>query len=181
MTVHSVRKASSGGITLGLAPNTFSDWSGLMRVMRAAFAQNVGRIDPPSTVFSSSEQDLQDSAKRESLLLVYRGPSLIGCLFLRSTQDELFLRRFGILPAEQGAGLARRVLVAAEELARQKGLHRLALETRVELRSNQAKFQALGFQITGGRAHEGYDRVTTLRMEKDLHSARQREFRHSRG
>ena len=157
-------------VAIVLNDGCFCDWSALLLMMRSAFKQNLGQIDPPSTVFDCTERDLADRAEHERLLVAYRGAELVGCLFMRPRLDELFLGRFAISPDLQGTGLARRMIRHAEACALGYGLHCLALETRVELRLNQLKFQNFGFVITGGRAHAGYDRTTTLRMEKRVHT-----------
>ncbi len=156
------------GVDLSLADGAFGDWSGLLGLIHGAFAQNAGRTDPPSTVFESTVWDLMDRAKHEQLMLASDHGGLVGCLFMRRLNNQLFLGRFAILPRLHGSGLARRMVAGAEQIAIRNGLDALTLEVRVELRENQRKFAALGFEIVGGRAHSGYDRVTTLKMKKDL-------------
>ncbi|MES0827050.1 GNAT family N-acetyltransferase [Ruegeria sp. SCP11] len=161
-------KATSIDTRLVLADKSFNDWNGLLDLMRKTFSQNIGRIDPPSTVFECTTQDLQNRSHQELLLLVYNDLDLVGCLFMRPGEEDLFLGRFAIVPQMQGMGLARRMIAKAEQVANQSGLRVLALETRIELLTNQRKFKALGFEIVSGRAHTGFDRITTLRMQKRI-------------
>ena len=159
-------KIKHNQVELGFAANTFNDWQGLLDLMHKAFAQNVGKVDPPSTVYESTARSLKNRAERERLLLAYIGHKLVGCLFMRREEDELFLSRFAILPGLQGSGLARRMITEAERVALQLGLASLTLEVRVELFANQQKFTSLGFDIVGGRSHSGFSRITTLKMTK---------------
>lgn len=163
-------KSGGAGTRLVFADKKYSDWCGLLDLMRSAFVRNTENIDPPSTVFDSTVADLRARAKHEHLLLVYEGHDLVGCLFMRVDGQELFLGRFAIRPDMQGMGLARRMIARAEQVAIQSNLSALALETRVELLGNQKKFATLGFEIVGGRAHSGFDRITTLKMRKAIPS-----------
>ncbi|WP_152615693.1 GNAT family N-acetyltransferase [Leisingera sp. ANG-M1] len=149
-----------------LNPDGFDDWPCLLGLLRHAFAHTVGKVDPPSTVYACTAADLAQRAKREHLMVAADGIRLAGCLFLKETGHELFLGRFAIRNEYKGGGLARRMIRHAAELARQRGKSTLVLETRTALTGNQAKFRALGFQITGGRAHAGYQGITTFRMAR---------------
>ena len=153
---------------LTLNPAGFEDWSGLLQLMRQAFAHTIGKVDPPSTVYSLTPEDLASRAEREHLLLATDQDQLVGCLFLGERPGELFLGRFALHADYQGSGLARRMVEMAAELARHGGRARLALETRTTLLGNQARFRTLGFEITGGRAHAGHHGITTYRMARRL-------------
>ncbi|WP_299949905.1 GNAT family N-acetyltransferase [uncultured Ruegeria sp.] len=153
---------------LFLADDKFEDWSGLLALMRRAFSLHIGKVDPPNTALDCTEQDLVTKARQEALLLAFSGSKLVGCMFMRKLHSALILSRFSILPEMHGSGLARLMMAKAERYAMANCLHELALETRVELRSNQDKFGALGFKIVGGRAHKGFCKVTTLKMTKVL-------------
>lgn len=156
------------GPVLSLNPGGFDDWTGLLDLMRDAFSDTIGRVDPPSTVFRSTLADLARRAETEDLLIARDARGLAGCLFLRHDWDELFLGRFAIARPHRGSGLARRMITRALSRALTTGKTRLVLETRVTLRDNQQRFRALGFSITGGRAHAGYTGVTTLRMVRPI-------------
>ncbi|WP_170763254.1 GNAT family N-acetyltransferase [Ruegeria lacuscaerulensis] len=158
----------SNNAVLVLADDSFEDWSELLALMHRAFALHVGKVDPPNTALDCTEQDLIKKAGQEALLLAYAGGKLAGCMFMLKLRGALYLNRFAILPELHGAGLARVMMTEAEQYALANGLHKLTLETRVELRTNQAKFATFGFKIVGGRAHKGYCKVTTLKMTKSL-------------
>jgi hypothetical protein len=54
----------------------------------------------------------------------------------------------------------------AEAMARELGRPVLELGTRVELTENHAAFAALGFREVARTAHAGYDRPTSVTMER---------------
>lgn len=73
------------------------------------------------------------------------------------------------LPLErQGQGLGRRLMQAAEDLARSRGKAAIELQTRVELTANHAAFARLGFHETDRTAHDGHDRPTSVTMRKTI-------------
>ena len=65
-------------------------------------------------------------------------------------------------------GIAGHLLQAAEAEARRRGLARLRLGVRVELAGNQRLFATHGYREVGRSAHAGYDRPTSIDMEKPL-------------
>lgn len=149
-----------------LNPEGFEDWPALLDLLRHAFSHTIGKVDPPSTVYGCSAVDLALRARNEHLMIATQGDKLAGCLFLKDTGDALFLGRFAIHNDHRGRCLARRMIGRAVLWARRHGKSRLVLETRTTLLENQAKFRALGFEITGGRAHAGYHGITTYRMAR---------------
>ena len=55
--------------------------------------------------------------------------------------------------------------------ARALGLTALTLQTRIELTETHAALAALGFAVTGSTAHPGFDRPTSLTMQKILETS----------
>ena len=66
----------------------------------------------------------------------------------------------------RGRGLAARMVGIGCERAATLGFDTQELQTRVELVENHAAFARMGFVRTGESSHEGYDRVTTITMQK---------------
>ncbi|WP_417724936.1 GNAT family N-acetyltransferase [Salipiger sp.] len=151
------------------APDDFADWEALLALILNSFAYMDGRIAPPSSALALTPQALRERARREYLYLA--GSPLIGCAFFAVQPDALYLGKLAIAPAEQGRGLGRLFLVEAETLARRLNLPRLRLETRIELSGNHAAFGRMGFERTAAKSHPGFDRITSITMEKPLFPA----------
>lgn len=149
-------------------PEQFDDWQALLELILRSFAYMDGLIDPPSSALRLTPQTLQARARREKLLLAYRGGQLAGCLFIADRGDHLYLGKLAVDPALQSQGLGRRFVEAAEALGRAAGKNALELETRVELHGNHAAFARLGFQEVTRNAHPGFDRSTSITMRKAL-------------
>ena len=71
-------------------------------------------------------------------------------------------------PASQRSGLGRTLIRDTEAQAQASALPRLRLETRIELTGNHAAFARLGFVPVAQNAHPGFDRPTSVTMEKPV-------------
>ena len=153
-------------VRIVVAPTAFSDWGGLLELLRSSFAYMASRIDPPSSLDRIDLAGLRQMAREETLLLALAGERAIACAFAKEIADALYVGKVAVDSAFRGRGLARRLMAEAEALARAKGLPFLELQTRVELVENHRAFAALGFLKTGETAHPGYDRPTSITMRR---------------
>lgn len=148
------------------APPGFSGWKALLGLILDSFAYMEGRIAPPSSALSLTPETLARRAGQEHLYLA--GDPLAGCAFFAEAPGALYIGKLAIAPGVQGKGLGRAFVSEAETLARRLGLPRLRLETRIELAGNHAAFARMGFSRTAETAHPGFDRTTSITMEKPL-------------
>lgn len=148
------------------APADFTDWPALLDLLHVSFRYMEGLIDPPSSLHRLDPPGLAAKALTEHLWIV--DPPLVACAYFRETTEALYIGKLAVHPKMQGQGLGRALILAAEKLARDLGLPRLQLETRIELTDNHAVFARLGFAKTGEKVHEGFDRPTSITMEKPL-------------
>lgn len=146
----------------------FSDWPGLLQLLHGAFAYMEGRIDPPSSLLRLTPATIAQKADDEELFLARDGDALVGCLFARPQGDAVYVGKLAVRGDRQGGGIGRRLMGAAERLARDSGLPYLELETRIELVENHAAFAAMGFVKTAETSHQGYDRPTAITMRKRI-------------
>lgn len=150
------------------APTDFSDWDGLMRLLKAAFAHQAGRIDPPSSVHRLDPVSIAVKARQERLFLAFDHDRLVGCVFAKSLGSAMYIGKLAVLPAMQGQGIGRTLMAAAQAFAERTQHNALQLDVRIELTENHETFAALGFVKIGEHAHEGYDRATFISMKKVL-------------
>ena len=155
-------------VEVKLAPPEFADWAGLLALLHAAFAYQHDRIDPPSSLHALNAELLAEKAMSEHLLIAVEGDALIACAFAKPQPGHLYIGKVAVSPHRQGEGIGRLLMQAAQELALQKGLAALELETRIELHENHRTFAALGFARIAENAHAGYNRTTSIRMRKRL-------------
>ena len=99
----------------------------------------------------------------------YRTGRIWSPLLLWVERDGgLYCGRLAVRPDRRGRGLARRLIVAAEQEARRRGLVRLDVRVRLELPDNIRLFRSCGFGEIGRDAHPGFAMPTILLLEKRL-------------
>lgn len=148
--------------------DSFDRWDDLLELILTSFAYMNGCIDPPSSALSLTPQSLREKSTAEIGYVAADGDALVGCVFCRLEPDCLYIGKLAVSPAMQGKGLGRRLLLVAEETARQHRLTMLRLEARIELTHNHAVFAAWGFVKTAEKCHPGFDRTTSIEMRKNL-------------
>lgn len=141
------------------------DWAGVLDLMRRAFAGMEGRIDPPSSLHQLSAEGVAQLARTGE---VWVDAPFRACMVLTVKPGRLYLGKLAVEPALQGQGLGRAMVEKACERARALGLPIVELETRVELVENHATFRRLGFHEVGRKAHDGFDRPTSITFQKRL-------------
>lgn len=138
----------------------------ILALLRRAFAYMDGRIDPPSSLHHLSVEQIAKQCDSGEVWGVGQPPR--ACIFFTVKEPALYLGKFAISKELRGQGLARKFIELAERRATALGLSYLELETRIELTENHHAFAALGFVKTGETSHDGYDRVTSILMQKRL-------------
>ena len=148
-----------------LAPDS-PDFPQVLQLIRDNFAFMDGRIDPPSSMHRLTEDGLRRQAEDGEVWVIGTHPDAV--IFLTRKPGRLYLSKLTVDASKRGAGLARQLVDLAETRARALGFDTLELQTRVELVENHATFAKLGFVKTGETAHPGYDRPTSIIMQKRL-------------
>ncbi|EHR59634.1 GNAT family N-acetyltransferase [Saccharomonospora cyanea] len=93
-------------------------------------------------------------------LLAWHGDEPVGCVGLAPLTDGVLeLGRMFVLPSARGRGLGTRLLVAAEEAARDRGATAIRLNTRHDLVEAQALYRAHGYAEIGAYTDAPYAEV----------------------
>ena len=116
------------------------DWVALHALVTSAYAYMDGRIDPPSSLHRMSAVDFTDKAAAETLITAVADGVLLGCLFASSKDGWLYVAKMAVAPQAQRSGIAE----------------------------NHWTFANMGFVKVGAQSHEGYTRVTNIRMRAPL-------------
>lgn len=155
-------------VRIVVSPPGFSDWTGLLALLRSAYAYMEARIDPPSSLHRLDAEQLAAKAREEALILAFEGERLVGCAFARLGEECVYVGKLAVDAAVRRRGVARRIMQASEALARARARAFVELETRIELTENHATFAALGFAKVGESAHPGFGRPTSITMRKPV-------------
>ncbi len=124
-----------------------------------------------------SPQRLREFMQTGRFLLAEENGELLGCVYVELHGDAAYLGLLSVEPGRQKTGFGRRLVVAAEEFAREMGARRMDL-TVVNLRTELPPFyQKLGYALAGAEPirEEMIPRVIQpchfIRMSKPLGSA----------
>ena len=156
----------SNDVRIVVSPPQFSNWAALLELLRSAYADMESRIDPPSSLLRMDAEQLEEKARDEVLILALEDQRLVGCAFASLRDDCVYVGKLAVDAAVRRRGVARKMMQAAEKLARANARPFVELETRIELIENHAMFAALGYAKVAESAHPGFDRPTSLTMRK---------------
>lgn len=93
------------------------------------------------------EHPSRDLRPPEGLFLIVRqGTGVLGCGGLRLLGAGVGeIKRLHVSPRARGQGLGRRLMLRLEELARERDVHTLRLDTRTDLVEARALYASLGY------------------------------------
>jgi GNAT superfamily N-acetyltransferase len=144
------------------------DVAAVASLIRAAFAAQSVVTDPLPSALRVTEADIMAHLQTGAGSVAEVGGELAGCALWLRQADALYLGRLAVAPRWRGRGIAKALLAAAEATAREAGLQRIRLSTRLVLLDNRRLFAACGFVETSCEAHPGYAEPTFVNVEKSL-------------
>lgn len=150
-----------------LAPDTY-DAAKILGLIKLAFQEQCGRIDPPSSMTRLAVGDIKDHLANQMAFVIERGDMPVACLFGTQKPTALYISKLSVHPDARGMGYAKTLINAAEARAQNLGLPHLELISRRELSENHAMFRHLGFEKFAEGSHPGYDVVTEFHFRKAL-------------
>ena len=151
-----------------IRPYSPNDLEPLLALIKAAFKEHEGVVDPPPSAASKTLAVLQEELSDFGALVVEDEGRLVGCVFYKPKDDSLYLGRLSVLPDYRGRGIASSLLKRLESEAHQRDLAALSLNVRLALKNQQNIYRHWGFEVSGYGTHEGYSNPTFLRMRKAL-------------
>ena len=166
-------------VTIALAGGAFDEFVPVYSLLKNAFAEQNGVVDPPSSVTRLTVDDVIADFKTGSLLVAESEDELVGCAFTQERRADfsspgagedtyLYFYHMAVSPDWRRRGIAGELLGVAETVARQQGLPGIFLQSRIELTGNHALFEKHGYQQVGTFTHPGFDRPTSLTFLKLL-------------
>lgn len=117
--------------------------SQVLTVVRAAFAARPP-LDPPAAALLETVETIAGKLAAHGGLLAWVGEEPVGALLLDPVGSTTYLRRFGVLPAAQGHGVAAELIEAAVESA--EGSDDLTVVAREELPATIRFWERQGFR-----------------------------------
>jgi GNAT superfamily N-acetyltransferase len=111
-------------LSIALIPADFDHWDDVLALIMRAFAFMDGVIDPPSSAHLLTVDTLRDKARRETGFVALNDHKIVGCVFALERADDLYVGKLAVAPDCQGQGIGRRLMLAVEILALDRGNRR---------------------------------------------------------
>jgi GNAT superfamily N-acetyltransferase len=153
---------------LPIRPALPDDHDAVVETVRLAYAKYVARIGrEPAPMLADYRAAIATGTVHlvGSSHLVGSGNACSGLILLYPALDSLFVETVAVHPLFQGSGLGVRLMDFADAQARAHGMAAVTLYTIAKMVENIPFYQRRGFQITGRRIEDGFDRVY---FRKDL-------------
>lgn len=156
-----------------IRPATIDDIPNLVRLVNSAYRGEGGwtgeshLIDGPRTRTEDIEELLREPGG--VILTAWEGADLMGCVYLKRADDQLYLGMLGVWPMKQGAGVGKQLMAAAEEHARLQACSAIRI-TVISVRDELiAWYERHGFRRTGEvEAFHAGDRFGTQKQPLEL-------------
>jgi len=145
-----------------------SDAPAAAALIRAAFAAQPVVLDPPASALGVTAEGLVAHLSRAGGAVADSDGRVVGIVLWEADAEVLQVSRLAVDPEARRRGIARALLAAAEDAARQHGFARVRLGTRLVLAGNRKLFAGRGFVEVARHAHPGYAEPTWVEMEKRL-------------
>jgi GNAT superfamily N-acetyltransferase len=137
-------------------------------LIRTAFAAQNRPTSPPSSAVLETGGEIAGKIAEGGGFGVFEAGALIAAALWRLDGDALHVARVSVAPPSRGRGIARSLIATCEREARERGVRRMTLKTRLELPENERLFERCGFVRLQIEAHPGFEAPTTAVMEKIL-------------
>ena len=118
----------------------------VLAVIREAFGARPV-LDPPADASAETLVSVRERLAHHGGLLALLDGAPAGALVFDPVGDTMFLRRFGVVPAAQGRGVARDLVATALRTAGERGAADVAVVAREELPETIRFWEAQGFAL----------------------------------
>lgn len=108
-------------VSVAQLPADFERWDEVLALIMRAFAAMDGVIDPPSSAHRLTVENLRDKARQETGFAALNDGRIVGCVFVLERANDFYVGKLAVEPDFQGQGIARRLMQAVEDLARDRG------------------------------------------------------------
>lgn len=145
-----------------------ADAAALLRVIVAAYAEFLDKLDPPSGAFAETESSIQEKLNKGGAIKALAGMEMVGCVLYEVRPAYMYFGRLAVLPAWRRFGVAQGLIAAVEECAKAVGLLRVQIGVRLVLPAHQAYYEGLGYRPIEYTCHPGFSQPTSVTMEKQV-------------
>ena len=144
----------------------------LHALLRRAFAEYTGKLDPPSGANDETVDSIGRKLGEGGAFLCSSNENgaevAVGCVLYAPKSDHLYAGRLSVPPEFRKRGIGDLLLARTETHAATLGLPGVRLRVRLALETLRAYYAARGYTPIGLHNHPGYTVATFVEMEKRL-------------
>ena len=138
------------------------------KLMLIGFEQFHEVLDPPSSAFRESDDDVAAAIGRGGAAVAWLGETPVGSVRFEPEESWLYIGRLAVIPEARRRGVAQALMLAAESEALRFGVSEAQLSMREILPGNRALFEKLGYSVVSVDPHPRNPAQNTLRLRKAL-------------
>jgi len=161
-----VNKIGQRAEGLGLREADAKDAALLLRLMKTAFQEYEGALDPPTGAHNETIETVRRRLTAGAAAIASVDGEPVGFAFYERDADLLYFGRLSVLPEWRKKGVGTALLDYVERNARETGMPGVKLGVRLQLPHLIARYQRLGYRISTYMTHPGYEKPTFVYMEK---------------
>ena len=147
---------------------THDDIPTLVALIRTAFEEYRGRLQPPSGAHRETAESIGNYLQQGFAVLALLDDEIVGCVCYHQESEHVYFGRLSVLPSCRQHGVGRALVTYVEQQAQALGVPRIQLGVRLALPHLQAYYERLGYHVVDYEVHEGYTAPTAVVMEKQI-------------
>jgi N-acetylglutamate synthase-like GNAT family acetyltransferase len=147
---------------------TYDDIPTLVTLIRTAFEEYRGQLEPPSGAHRETAQSISNYLQQGRAVLALLNAKAVGCVCYHQEGAHVYFGRLSVLPAFRHHGVGLALIAYVEQQAQELGAQRVQIGVRIALPHLQAYYERLGYRVVRKEAHEGYTEPTYVVREKQV-------------
>ncbi|WP_127532223.1 GNAT family N-acetyltransferase [Paenibacillus kobensis] len=126
----------------------FEHWPIVHRIMREAFEEYRGVLNPPSGALRESMEDTVMKLKgRGGAVLAWLDGEPVGSAQFYREEEYMYIGRISVSVHARGRGIGKQIIAYLERLTVQRGAQETRLEVRLSIPDNIRLYERLGYSI----------------------------------
>ena len=167
------------GDDIEIRPLRASEYAAAGKATVSAFREYLTPDAPGWEAYLARIADIESRADRAVVLIATERGAIAGSVTLElesrispgpsepRAPDEAHVRMLGVSPEHRGRGIARRLMLACIEMARDQGKRAITLDTDPMMTAAQQLYDTLGFKSAGLQARPDGLELLSYRLDLD--------------
>src|SRR5258708_2581761 len=132
---------------------TDADVATIVALIRSAFEEYRGKLDPPSGAHQETEDNVRQKMASARVVVALAGGEPSGCVFYEQDPDHLSFSRLAVPPAYRRRGIGQELIAYVEDRARMVHRRYVRVGVRLVLAPLRAYYERRGYRLVEYCAH----------------------------